>query len=252
MLKKLPESKMYNFFIDDNVFFFADIVRHSFKSIFDNFYLAGLKSMHEKYGVKFTLNSFYHNFHEPEFDLSLVDDRYKSEFEDNCDWLKFAFHGESEFPEYPYSEAYPEKYPEHYAKWLAAIKRIAGEQSVIAPVIYHYFGATPEIRRFMRERGMKFHTLQQQTDLHYNAEFDQYEMSADAILNLFRDDIDGIRKILEGKIASGQTKILIGSHEQYAYRHYENYIPQYFDEIEVACKTMQENGFESVYFNELI
>ena len=252
MLNRLPDGRMYNFFIDDNVFFFTDIVKHSFKSVFDNFYLAGLKSMHQKYGVKFTLNSFYHNFHEPEFDLSLVDDRYKSEFEKNSDWLRFAFHGDSEYPEYPYSEAYPEKYPEHYEKWLSAMKRIVGEQSLIAPVIYHYFGATPEIRRYMRERGMKFHTMQNETKLQYNAEFDQYELSVDAILNLFLDDIDSICKTLEDKIVSGQQKILIGSHEQYAYRHYVNYIPKYFDEIEAACSTMKKHGFEPVYFNELI
>ena len=252
MLNTLPADRMYNFFIDDNIFFFTDIVKHSFKSVFDNFYLAGLKRMHEKYGVKFTLNSFYHNFHEPEFDLSLVDERYRGEFEKNSDWLRFAFHGDSEYPEYPYSEAYPEKYPEHYEKWYDSMKRIAGEQSIIAPVIYHYFGATPEIRCYMRERGMKFHAMRNETKLQYRAEFDQYELSVDAILNLYWDDIDGIAKALEEKIVSGQDKILIGSHEQYAYKHYVNYIPRYFDEIEIACKTMNKHGFECVYFNELV
>ena len=252
MLKNLPEGKIYNFFIDDNVFFFTDIVKHSFKSVFDNFYLAGLKTMHKKYGVKFTLNTFYHNFHEPEFDLSLVDDRYKSEFEKNSDWLKFAFHAHSEYPEYPYSEAYPEKYPEHYEEWYNAMQRIVGDQSLIAPVIYHYFGATPEIRHYMRQRGMKFHSIRQETKLQYNAEFDQYELSVDAILNLFWDDIPKIKETFENKIASGQEKILIGSHEQYAYKHYVNYIPRYFDEIEAACATMKNHGYESVYFNEIV
>ena len=70
MLKPIPDGKIYNFFIDDNVFFFDDILRHRFSSIFDSFYLAGLKQAHQRFGTRFTLNTFYHNWHHPEFDLS--------------------------------------------------------------------------------------------------------------------------------------------------------------------------------------
>ena len=44
----LPPGKMYNFFIDDNIFFFDDLIRREKKSIFDCFYLAGLKVVHEE------------------------------------------------------------------------------------------------------------------------------------------------------------------------------------------------------------
>lgn len=36
-----------------------------------------------------------------------------------------------------------------------------------------------------------------------------------------------------------------------AYRDYSNYIPQYFEEIDTALRVMADNGYESVYFNEL-
>lgn len=251
MLKNLPAGKMYNFFIDDNVFFFHDLVKNSFSSIFDNFYLAGLKNIHEKYGTKFTLNSFFHNHHSTEFDLSQVDDRYRNEFEKNADWLRFAFHGYSEFPEYPYSIGCPGKMIEHYAQWHEAMCRIAGEKTLIAPVIFHYFDVTDENRRFMRQKGMNFFAVPQENVFSYNEKFDQYDISVDVILNLFGEDIDGIKNKLEAKISAGQEKILIGSHEQYAYKFYCNYIPEYFAEIETACKTMKKHGFESVYFNEL-
>ena len=252
MVNTIPAGKMYNFFIDDNVFFFDDIYRHGFSSVFDNFYLAGLKQAHERFGTKFTLNCFYHNWHNPTFDLSLFPDRYRAEFEANADWLKFAFHGHSEFPEKPYSEAYPEKIADHYAQWHQAMCRIAGEKSLIAPVIFHYFDAAPDARKFMRDQGMKFFAVRTGAKAAFNSEFDQYEIPVDIILNLFKADIAGIRATLERKAASGQQKILIGSHEQYAYRHYVNYIPEYFDGLFAACEVMKEAGYEPVYFNELV
>ena len=163
-----------------------------------------------------------------------------------------AFHGHSEFPERPYSEAYPEKIAEHYEQWRQAICRIAGEKTLIAPVIFHFFDATPDARRFMRGQGMKFFAVRQADKIVFNEEFDQYEIPVDIILNLFWADISGIRAKLEEKVSAGQQKILIGSHEQYAYRKYVNYIPEYFDGLFTACETMKKHGYEPVYFNELV
>ncbi|MBO4647630.1 MAG: hypothetical protein J5806_05690 [Lentisphaeria bacterium] len=252
MIKAVPEGRMYNFFIDDNVFFFDDIFRHGFASIFDSFYLAGLKRAHERFGTRFTLNTFFHNWHHPEFDISQFPDRYRAEFEANSDWLRFAFHGQSEFPENPYSTAYPEKIAEHYEQWRREMVRIAGESTLIAPVIFHYFDAAASARKFMREQGMKFFAVRTGSPFALNSEFDQYEIPVDIILNLFKADIAGIRTTLEGKLAAGQQKILIGSHEQYAYRHYVNYIPEYFDGLFAACEVMKNRGCEPVYFNELV
>ena len=252
MIKPIPVGRMYNFYIDDNIFFFDDIYRHRFSSIFDSFYLAGLKLAHERFGTRFTLNTFYHNWHHPEFDLSLFPDCYRAEFEANSDWLRLAFHGHCEYPERPYSEAYPEKIAGHYEQWHRTLCRIAGEQTVMAPVILHCFDAVPAARRFMREQGMKFFAVRKGDGIVSSREFDQYEIPVDIILNLFKADIAGIRTKLEEKIAAGQQKFLIGSHEQYAYRKYVNYIPEYFDGLFAACEAMKKHGFESVYFNDLV
>ena len=241
----------YNFFIDDNVFFFQDICKHRFASIFDQFYLGGLKKAHEKYGTKFTLNCFWKNFHDPSFDLSQFPDTYRSEFETNASWLRLAFHGFAEFPEYPYSKAHPEKLEEHYELLTKELKRIAGPQTLIAPVIMHYFDDTPELRKFMRSKGMKYFALPDAEAPARNEKYDMCDIPVDAILNLFKDDTAGIEERLRQRVASGRELICIGSHEQYAYRSYVNYIPRYFDEIDAALKVMAENNCESVYFNEL-
>ena len=102
----------------------------------------------------------------------------------------------------------------------------------------------------MREQGMKIFAVRSGGKTAYNPEFDQREIPVDIILNRFRSDVSGIRTALERKIADGQQKILIGSHEQYAYRHYVNYIPEYFNGLFAACEVMKNHGYEPVYFNE--
>ena len=39
----------YSLSFDDNVFFLGDIAKNNHRSIFDNFYLKGLKNLHQKY-----------------------------------------------------------------------------------------------------------------------------------------------------------------------------------------------------------
>lgn len=250
----LPEGKMYNFFIDDNIFFFTEIYRKKLSSLFEHFYLANLKKIHEKYGTLFTLNCFRHNHHEPDFDLSLFPDKYRSEFEDNAHWLRLAFHADSERPSRPYGEVHPEKLEEHYTHWETEMRRIAGEKTLIAPVILHFFDASPHGRHFMRRNGMKLHAIRSEEaeTFSYNPEFDQIEMPVDTFLNLFLSDIDRMQETISRKIVSGQQKFLIGSHEQYAYNFYRTYIPEYFAGVDAVCKMLTENGYKSVYYSEVI
>ena len=54
------------------------------------------------------------------------------------------------------------------------------------------------------------------------------------------------------KIAAGQQKFLIGSHEQYAYSHYRSYIPEYFEGVDAVCKMLTENNYVPVFYSEMI
>ena len=87
----------YRLQVDDNIFFLRDIHQQDYKSLFDSFYLSMYRELHQKYGSKFTLNIFNST---PERDFVLADfsGKYKSEWEDNADWLRLAFHAENEFP----------------------------------------------------------------------------------------------------------------------------------------------------------
>jgi hypothetical protein len=100
---------VYYFFIDDNIWFLRDIARERPSSLFDHAYLAFLKSLHDKYGMKVQLNVFFetHPLSDPlgekgSFNLSEMPDCYKEEWKANSRWLRLAFHAKAEFPDYPF------------------------------------------------------------------------------------------------------------------------------------------------------
>ena len=105
--------KRYNYYIDDCSFFYTDIAKQRPKSLFDHFFLKRLKEIHDRYGTKITLNSFYRNDHFP-FELKDFPDVYKQEWIANSDWLRLSFHAYSEFPDRPYQRTAPEKLAEDF------------------------------------------------------------------------------------------------------------------------------------------
>ena len=144
--------KRYNFYIDDHIFVFTDLARQRPKSAFDHFYLKGLKRIHDLYGTKFTCNCFYHNAHD-EFLLKDMPDIWKSEFQDNADWLKFSFHSYSEFPDRPYAEASAEEFGKDWDLVQNEIYRFAGEECYIPPVVIHWANIHPACTQEMVRRG---------------------------------------------------------------------------------------------------
>lgn len=145
--------KRFNFFLDDHSFLFTDLSRQRPKKAFDHFYLAALKKIHDQHGFKVTLNSFYHNDHDP-FDLKDMPAIWKSEFEDNSDWLKFSFHAYSEFPDRPYAEATAETFGKHWDMVQKEIERFAGPKSFIAPVVIHWANVHPAVAQEAIRRGV--------------------------------------------------------------------------------------------------
>ena len=80
-----------HFSIDDVIDIFLDLTenQHQYNSIFDNSTLDFLRTCHMDYGAKFVLYCFYES---ENFNLSMVPDKYRSEFLENSDWLNFGFH----------------------------------------------------------------------------------------------------------------------------------------------------------------
>ena len=296
--------KRFNFFIDDHSFLFTDLAKQRPKKAFDHFYLAGLKKIHDQYGLKVTLNSFYHNDHDP-FDLKDMPAIWKSEFEDNSDWLKFSFHAYSEFPDRPYAEATAETFGKHWDMVQKEIERFAGPKSFIAPVVIHWANVHPAvaqeaIRRGVvaysnnfrlrvmggpsledRQRGGDMKTVEKRSlsgvdcgnelsglAMHYGMQEEKDFMDKNIVYydpqlgicffhNTILCNLTPLAEIPKKYAIAVKrneergTEILgAGSHEQYTFPYYGNYLPDHMKRLETATRCMVEAGYKPVFFSQ--
>ena len=298
--------KRYNCYIDDHIFVFTDLAKQRPKSAFDHFYFKDLKEIHDKFGMRYTLNCFYHNAHE-EFLLKDMPDIWKSEFIDNSDWLKFSFHSYSEFPDRPYAEASAEEIGHDWDLVQNEIYRFAGEECYIAPCVIHWANIHPSaaqefIRRggkcyctgtmrlkvmggpslADRQKGGNMTKVQERScsgadcstetlglDLHYGFNEERsyianHRTYYDPLLKIIfsggsgcccnlvpLNEIPGrLEKILENAKKYHCETFGGGSHEQYTFPYYPNYLPDHMQRIEAVAKFYYEHDCKPVYFSE--
>ena len=53
-----------------------------------------------------------------------------------------------------------------------------------------------------------------------------------------------------GKVL-GREHLVFSNHEQYFYRDYLAYQPEYADKIRLLCRTMRDNGYEFMFLQDL-
>ncbi|HQL87175.1 MAG TPA: hypothetical protein PLH67_06100 [Lentisphaeria bacterium] len=275
--------KRFNFYIDDNIFLFTDLATQRLQHAFDHFYLKRLKQIHQQWGLKVTLNCFYHNAHQ-EFTLEQMPDCYKQEFIDQSDWLKFSFHSRSEFP------------VRHH------LIRICGEESFIAPINVHWGALQPSCAEEFIRRGSPCSTctmrpfvsggpssaarlgkkndiagVQQSSALiqgaafgaeyfnrpeedsyllrerkYYNFELGVFIARGAVCCNLV--PLQEIPARLKNYFAlaaeTGNEVFGAASHEQYSFPYYSNYLPDHLDRIELTVKLLVEHGCKPVFFSQ--
>jgi hypothetical protein len=144
----------YRFGIDDNSFFLRDVAAKRYKSLFDCPYLSGLRKLHIKFKTKFVLNLFYAT-PENDFNLSQFPARYKSEWADNANWLKLAFHAYAEFPDRPYQNCTPEKLAMDFDLVAEEILRFAGKAAYSPATVIHWGMVHPMAWKILVQRGVK-------------------------------------------------------------------------------------------------
>lgn len=119
---KKEGSSYAHFSLDDTIIIFKDLTKNKekYKSIFDNKTLCYFKDLHDKYGLVLSCYCFY-DF--SGFKLSESTDRFKSEFMENADWLKFSFHGLESKSDYGSNTA---NIANDYNNVIAELNRITG------------------------------------------------------------------------------------------------------------------------------
>jgi len=260
----------YRFSIDDNSFFLRDIAKNNYASLFDCFYLKNLRRLHSKYGTCFVLNIYYTT--EDGFELPQFPDRYKSQWQDNSDWLKLAFHAYANKPDRPYQNASAAKLMADFDKVAGEIVRFASEDVYSPPTVIHWGMVQPEALKPLYERGVRvlsgyFRRQGDAWDVNYLVDDvrSEYLSRHDALMDFgsgivfSRVDIvcnstpvDQIIPTLEPLTKDpNQAEIMdIFTHEQYFWPFYSNYIPDHFERLDVAIGWLTENGYKPVFFHE--
>lgn len=265
----------YRFSIDDNIFFLRDIARKKYNSIFDCFYLKGLRDLNIKYGTKFVLNIYFTDGMEytdkQEFVITQFPDCYKGEWQENSSWLKLAFHALSNKPDRPYQNTPPEKLITDFDKVAQQIHRFAGENTYTPPTVIHWGMVQPSALKPLAESGVRtlsgFSNSKNGYDINYflddvrseyimrNDSLKDFESGiifskVDMVCN--NTPIDQIVPALGTLLQdSNQAEIMdIFTHEQYFWPFYNNYVPDHFQRLDKTIRWLTEHGYKPVFFHE--
>jgi len=267
----------YCFEIDDNIFFFREIARKKYKSIFDSFYLSGLKKLHDKYGTKFMVNCYYTDgleyTDEEEFNLTQFPDRYKSEWQDNSDWLRLTFHANSNKPDRPYQFASPQELIGDMRKVVGQIERIAGPETYSPPTIIHWGMVQSSAFKPLAQEGVKvlrgyfrktpagYYDVNNNLDDIRSEYLSRHDALKDFESNIVfskvdmvcnSTPIDKIVPTLEEMTGDpNRAEILdLMTHEQYFYKFYSAYIPDHFERLDRTFNWVTEHGYKPVFLHE--
>ncbi|HEY8389768.1 MAG TPA: hypothetical protein VIL26_02260 [Clostridia bacterium] len=253
----------FRFSVDDNIWFFQDLAKNNYSSIFENSYLALYKRLHEKYNIKVQLNLFYQF---EDFNLSQMPDRYKQEWIANKDWLQLSFHSKTEQTLYTNSS-----YDELYNDCLAVnnnIIRFAGKEVLNPFTTVHCCKTTDGGNKALHDLGVKglaglFGNKQNPRDsynlkyenykniyddcYYYDKKYDMFFVNLDMVINTFK--LEDIIPYLSNLIGKEHIEIMI--HEQYFYPHYYMYQPDYEKKIETAVSYLISHNYTSCFLNEI-
>ena len=251
----------YHFFIEDNIWFLRDLNRDRPASVFEHPYLAMLKKLHEKYGMKVQLDIFYST---DNFDLCDMTDVYKAEWQANADWLRFGFHARSEFPCYIYQNASYDEVFEDCNKIHREIIRFAGEECLSYYTSVHFAAISEEGKRALHDCGIKgmvdLFAFKGISESSYGIAFDDtaepftydkadgfYYYNNDMIINLY--ELSAIDDFVADIPLKPLTLVMI--HEQYFYDYYSAYQPDYAEKLDRVIGLLNDRGCTSVFLSEI-
>ena len=263
--------KRYRFSVDDNIQFLKDLGTNPdrYPSLFDHWYLAFWREMHQTYGAKIHINIYYQT---DGFDLTQMPDIWKEEWRANASWLHLSFHALQDKPDRPYRNASYMQMAHDYDLVCGHIRRFAGNEVLGNTTTIHWAECPRPAVLALRDRGIEnliglFGTRHGHTKTCYYLTPEQ-SARCDArpawhdhdagitfipcavVVNAF--STDRIVEILHERAASPQTGELIELliHEQYFRKELDLYQPDILDKVRVAIGWASENGYEPVFWSE--
>jgi len=277
----------YRISSDDNILFLYDITKNkdTYTSIFDNPYLAVYKKAHDLYGAKVHLNLFYafdreaakrFSLERPDFDLSMVTDKFKAEWEANADWLKLSFHANAEYPDNPYVNATAEQITADYHNVRREVLRFAGEATFsVAATTVHWGSANAECTAALRDLGHRvlagYFTLTKHgnpsvsyyapaslvghvthRDFWTDTQVGMHFSRIDRVTNIgtLEEVMEDVKAVVADPYCGGFVSIMI--HEQYFYEDYKNHRPDFEARVLEPAKYLCEHGYTGTHLADVL
>ena len=255
--------KYFCFTVDDNIRFLKEITENRYQSIFEHPYLAMYRRFHKECGLKVQLNLFYRM---EDFDLSQVSDCHYEEWKENTDWLKLSFHSDCEVPR-AYAHAGYDAVYQDCEKVHKEITRFASASALANTTTVHCCHLTEAGRKAMKDHGvyglLGLFGIEDKPCTSY--EVDEHNArrirsgesvklggisyaSIDVVLNLFSKEeiIEQLQSLIQRK------NIQVMIHEQYFYRDYANYQPDFEEKLCATFSYLCSHGYESSFYEDLV
>jgi len=296
-----PIDKFY-FTVDDAIVFLYDLNKNPelYPSMFDHPFLSPFREAHELYGANVHLNLYYEfnadsaadfSAHKEYFNLSMMTDRYRPEFEANAHWLTLSYHAHANYPAMPCKVQTPEFIGRSIRMTHREICRFAGPKSLVPATTMHWGNCYLESQRAFRENGYRiefgsFRVVDNDEPYlsyygrdglpqyirgggkdAYNNDSDAGEYTGrdmwkdnaedilfchtDMVLNVIR--LEDIIPWMDAYMAARPNSGFMHPmiHEEYFYPDYKGYIPDCGQRVLTAIRHLYEKGYRSVPIQEL-
>ena len=275
----------YRLSLDDNILFLQDlhINRARYSSLFDNPYLRLLRKAHRLYGAKVHINIYYEynsaaaadfSEHKQPFNLTMMTDQYRPEWQANADWLRLSFHARANYPDKPYAQASYEQLDADIRQVHREIERFAGPELLEPATTLHWGAAAEDGVRALRANGYRFlcgsfrETPDGQPLVTYHCPLElarhirsrdfwqDHQLGVtfsklDLILNLYPLGriIPELEAIKSDPHRAGFLELII--HEEYYYPDYVATIPEFEQIVLTACRWARDNNYRGQFLSEL-
>ena len=258
--------KTYRLGVDDVIWSLENIWRNQahYTSIFDDPFFSLYRDLYEQYGTPVHMHIYYEN-DDGSFNLSMFPEKYKEEFRANGHWLKLTFHSRKDKPDSPYKHASYQQVLEEGQQVIREILRFAGPEAMSRVTSQHWADSNREATRAFRDLGYDcidgYFQFDEDGHPYASYYFDREQTLHAASRDFWVDHTENILFVKDDiiinevplqEIAGFMERISAEQnhcfhylliHEQYFYKDYFNYEPDYRERIFTCVEWCHQHGY---------